>query len=1112
MLPFRLTVLGDPELRGPDGDPFRFRTRKHLALLVYLALHPGQPHRRDRLATLLWSGADMEEARHSLATALSVLRGRLGADALDTSRDVVRLLPGRVATDLPALEADGMDDPDLAPLGPFLDEFDVPDAPEFQRWRDGTQARLLPALCACLERRIDRCRRTGDTRRMEGLADQLHRLDPLSEQAARARIEARALAGDRIGALRVFDRWRGELAEELGAHPSLELSRMADRLRRRGLDAPAAAPLSPVPTEHWKERVFVGRGAEYAACYAAWERTCRGEPRHILVRGESGSGKTTLVERLVTSVALEGTSVARVPCYELERELPFGVIGGVVTQLLDLPGASATPPDQLAELGRLVAKVRQRWPTLPAPMATVGEDARIRFTEAVLALLTALAEEQPVALVVDDIHLSDATSLAVLHLVLRRIETLPVMMLLTSSSRGEQEPPSARRFLENAESLAMAPLVLRPLPPAHSAELLESLLARDADPGPTVRRALLAGAAGNPMVLELLVADWRRRGDASLALSLGAMTDGGSGAAGAPREALRQVVEGTLAVLDAEARAVVELGAILGQRLNDLSMYTLVDLPVARTMRAMTTLTSHRVLRDAGSHLEFANEYMRGQCYGAMAAPMRRMLHSLVADRLLAQDGADEPIPGLEVAWHLVRGDRLVEAVPYLLAGGRESIRRGAPHEADLALSTGMPALTGAARRTAILLLTEALQELGRWADSLRVLDTPCEPYTDSEERCREVLRVIARRWNGSLAPQDIKEETQRLLDIAAGDYDIEVRVKAVAATVRLLTLSRDKEDLDTLEETVKELGHEALDNYQKLHVILSDAWVNGARRDLKRAAQLLDYGVELALNEGIRSSIAVRLLLGQGNVRCLLGNYQESLSSFETATVIANKLDNLSLQGECAVQLAVAAGRLGRVRDQCDNARRAVDVFSKTDWSPGALAASYELACGLGLTGDFASAQQAIESFFESKPRGLPRWIVQASNLCAADVMLLCGREMKALNHARKAVAVSAGLLNIAYAGLYARWIALLAVKDKTEANGLIRLAQNFTDPSALDPKDRAELLAARLLLARRIGLDEAQEASALGGELGKLPSGIASLLKGLRMLPSGRGGWGIR
>ena len=35
-----LRVLGVPALHGPDGEPIAFRTRKHFALLIYLALEP----------------------------------------------------------------------------------------------------------------------------------------------------------------------------------------------------------------------------------------------------------------------------------------------------------------------------------------------------------------------------------------------------------------------------------------------------------------------------------------------------------------------------------------------------------------------------------------------------------------------------------------------------------------------------------------------------------------------------------------------------------------------------------------------------------------------------------------------------------------------------------------------------------------------------------------------------------------------------------------------------------------------------------------------------------------------------------------------------------------
>ena len=62
-----LRCLGQPVLFAPTGEPIRFRTRKHLALLVYIAVD-ARSHRRDRLAELFWPKVSGIEARHSLAT------------------------------------------------------------------------------------------------------------------------------------------------------------------------------------------------------------------------------------------------------------------------------------------------------------------------------------------------------------------------------------------------------------------------------------------------------------------------------------------------------------------------------------------------------------------------------------------------------------------------------------------------------------------------------------------------------------------------------------------------------------------------------------------------------------------------------------------------------------------------------------------------------------------------------------------------------------------------------------------------------------------------------------------------------------------------------------
>ena len=67
-----LRTLGVPALFAPNGDPIRFRVKKHVALLVYLAVEQRNAHRRDHLVNLLWPRASAADGRHSLSTALSV--------------------------------------------------------------------------------------------------------------------------------------------------------------------------------------------------------------------------------------------------------------------------------------------------------------------------------------------------------------------------------------------------------------------------------------------------------------------------------------------------------------------------------------------------------------------------------------------------------------------------------------------------------------------------------------------------------------------------------------------------------------------------------------------------------------------------------------------------------------------------------------------------------------------------------------------------------------------------------------------------------------------------------------------------------------------------------
>ena len=147
---FHLSCLGEPQLRDGAGEAIRFRTRKHFALLIRLALEPGHAFSRDSLTELLWPDVPPKRARHSLAQGVSVLRAKLGRENLLVRTASVGLRAGAVETDVAQL-ANGTNG---AVRGRFLDGFDVPRSRPFDDWKDQWTALLIPKVRDALTRTL----------------------------------------------------------------------------------------------------------------------------------------------------------------------------------------------------------------------------------------------------------------------------------------------------------------------------------------------------------------------------------------------------------------------------------------------------------------------------------------------------------------------------------------------------------------------------------------------------------------------------------------------------------------------------------------------------------------------------------------------------------------------------------------------------------------------------------------------------------------------------------------------------------------------------------------------------------------------------------------------
>src|ERR1700676_2492354 len=103
-----LVLLGTPEVRHAERS-LKFRTRKELALLMYLAVEGGL-HSREKITVLFWPDSDEPQGRTTLRRTLADLRQTLediaGSSHLIVERGVLGFdFNSDFTLDLSALEA-----------------------------------------------------------------------------------------------------------------------------------------------------------------------------------------------------------------------------------------------------------------------------------------------------------------------------------------------------------------------------------------------------------------------------------------------------------------------------------------------------------------------------------------------------------------------------------------------------------------------------------------------------------------------------------------------------------------------------------------------------------------------------------------------------------------------------------------------------------------------------------------------------------------------------------------------------------------------------------------------------------------------------------------------
>jgi tetratricopeptide (TPR) repeat protein len=383
-------------------------------------------------------------------------------------------------------------------------------------------------------------------------------------------------------------------------------------------------------------------------------------------------------------------------------------------------------------------------------------------------------------------------------------------------------------------------------------------------------------------------------------------------------------------------------------------------------------------------------------------------------------------------------------------------------------------------------------------------LDGAQEEFSASEECCREVLRIVAKRWLGLIDDSAMNEASEVLCAIATKDVEMDVRLKALCAMPYILTATRNAGALAQFGRALTEIPFDSLDAYQRIQLLLPKAWREDQIRNDSLARSLIDEAVRLVDSTETASSVAVRVLVGAGMLRVEHGEYKDALPLLARAAGMARQIDNNVHLSAAAAGLAIAHGRLGDTASQLTWASTALACIRGDDWGIIAISATYEKALALTFEERFSEASNTVRDLDRRFARRRPAWATQAWHLVKADILALCGNTRGAFSAATNGTSGRhATLLLNDFAGLHARWSSLMAVRTGTESSALRELRTRAEILDGYHAKDRAEILAAIALLEARVGESADTTWAAVATQLEKLPESVSTVMRRLGTLP---------
>jgi DNA-binding CsgD family transcriptional regulator len=413
---------------------------------------------------------------------------------------------------------------------------------------------------------------------------------------------------------------------------------------------------------------LVGRDAELARLRGLLQDAAAGRAVTGLVSGDAGIGKSRLVDEAMQIAERDGFTVLCGQCAEIGDSVPY----------LPFADAFRAAPPHIEEAIKARPVLSRLLPdgggqTQEADWAGL---TRQQMFGAVLSLLSELAADSPVLLVIEDLHWADATTRHLVTFLARMLHRERIAIIGTYRTDDLDRRHPLRGVIAELLRLPMVALVeLGPLSAAALAEILSNAPNAPFPLSAATLNSLVERAEGNAYYAEELLT----------ASSCAEDTDGTL-----PTGLAELLLSRVERVSDA-AQQVLRAAAVAGGGAPDDLVRAASGLPDDTYDDAVREAAGASLLApDGPDRYRFRHALLREAVYGDLMPGERTRLHARLASLLTTAFATTEPGAAAELAHHSMASYDIPGAFTASVRAGAEAEGIGAPAEAhrhyDLAL------------------------------------------------------------------------------------------------------------------------------------------------------------------------------------------------------------------------------------------------------------------------------------------------------------------------------------------------------------------------------------------------------------------------------------------